>query len=184
MLGFLACAPFWACESVSPYLHRREELAGRAPEEMKRRLNLRKEYVVIDQQQASTPMPLVTFTRELLELAPAARARTRAKVRQLEESFLAPLEKLRPPCSFQDQKVDFTAAAFGALRSQRRRAVLVLGGARSSARHSSTTPPVPFSASAADVQARLGPPGWHRSSPHGLNRSTSQTPLVNAGGGL
>lgn len=76
---------------------RQEELAGRTPEEMKRRLNLRKEYVVIYLQNAYTQMPVVTFTRELLELAPEARAKALAKVRRLEQSFLVPLEKLRPP---------------------------------------------------------------------------------------
>ena len=76
---------------------RQEELAGRTPQEMRRRLNLRKEYVVIYHQNAYTQMPLVTFTHELLELAPEARAKALAKVRRLEQSFLVPLEKLRPP---------------------------------------------------------------------------------------
>lgn len=76
---------------------RQEPLAGRTPEQMRRRLNLRKEYVVIYHQNAYTQMPLVTFTRELLELAPEARAKALEKVRRLEQSFLVPLEKLRPP---------------------------------------------------------------------------------------
>jgi Transposase DDE domain len=76
---------------------RQEQLAGRTPQEMRRRLNLRKEYVVIYHQNAYTQMPLVTFTRELLELAPEARAKALEKVRRLEQSFLVPLEKLRPP---------------------------------------------------------------------------------------
>jgi len=76
---------------------RQEQLAGRTPEQMRRRLNLRKEYVVIYHQNAYTQMPLVTFTRELLELAPEARAKALEKVRRLEQSFLVPLEKLRPP---------------------------------------------------------------------------------------
>ena len=76
---------------------RQPELAGRTPEQMRRPLNRRKEYVVIYHQNAYTQMPLVTFTRELLELAPEARAKALEKVRRLEPSFLAPLEKLRPP---------------------------------------------------------------------------------------
>lgn len=76
---------------------RQEQLAGRTPEELRRRLNLRKEYVVIYHQNAYTQMPLVTFTRELLELAPEARAKALEKIRRLEQSFLVPLEKLRPP---------------------------------------------------------------------------------------
>ena len=76
---------------------RQQELAGRTPEEMRRRLNLRKEYVVIYHQNAYTQMPLVTFTRELLELGPEARAKALEKIRRLEQSFLMPLEKLRPP---------------------------------------------------------------------------------------
>lgn len=76
---------------------RQEQLAGRTPQEMRRRLNLRREYVVIYHQNAYMQMPLVTFTRELLELAPEARAKALEKVRRLEQSFLVPLEKLRPP---------------------------------------------------------------------------------------
>ena len=44
-----------------------------------------------------TRMPLVTFTRELLEMQAEARAKALIKVRQLEESFLTPLENLRAP---------------------------------------------------------------------------------------
>jgi hypothetical protein len=72
-------------------------LASRTPEETRRRLNLRKEYVVIYHQNAYAQMPLVTFTRELLELAGESRAKALAKVRQLEQRLLTPLEKLRPP---------------------------------------------------------------------------------------
>jgi hypothetical protein len=76
---------------------RQESLASRTPEETRRRLNLRKEYVVIYHQNAYAQMPLVTFTRELLELAGESRAKALAKVRQLEQRLLTPLEKLRPP---------------------------------------------------------------------------------------
>lgn len=76
---------------------RQESLASRTPEEMRRRLSLRNEYVVIYHQNAYAQMPLVTFTRELLELQGEARTKALAKVRQLEQSLLTPLEKLRPP---------------------------------------------------------------------------------------
>jgi hypothetical protein len=42
-------------------------------------------------------MPLVTFSRELLEMQAEARAKALIKVRQLEQSFLTPLENLRAP---------------------------------------------------------------------------------------
>lgn len=74
-----------------------EALAGRTPVEQRRGLNVRKEYVVIYHQQAYPQMLLVSFTRELLELAPGARQKALAKVRQLERSFLLPLKTLRPP---------------------------------------------------------------------------------------
>lgn len=74
-----------------------EELAGRTPEAMRRRLNRRREYVVIYHQKAYCQMPLATFARELLELEAAARQKALAKVRQLEGSLLSPLENIRPP---------------------------------------------------------------------------------------
>jgi DNA-binding CsgD family transcriptional regulator len=74
-----------------------EELATRTPQEISRRLNIHKEYVVIYLGKAYTQMPLITFTRELLELEPEARAKALEKIRKLEQSLLAPLEKLRPP---------------------------------------------------------------------------------------
>ena len=72
-------------------------LPGQTPGQIRRRLNLRREYVVIYHQQAYTQMPLVTFTREVLELEGQARIKALAKIRQLEKSLLAPIEKLRPP---------------------------------------------------------------------------------------
>jgi hypothetical protein len=52
---------------------------------------------VIYHQHAFTQMPLVTFTREVLELAPKAWAKALAKIRNLEESFLTPLDNVRAP---------------------------------------------------------------------------------------
>lgn len=69
-----------------------EELAGATPGLMHRRLNLRKEYVVIYLGHAYTRMPLVRFTREVLELEPKARAKALAKTRKLQASLLAPMQ--------------------------------------------------------------------------------------------
>jgi len=70
----------------------RQELAGVTPGLMHRRLNLRKEYVVIYLGHAYTQMPLVRFTREVLELEPPARAKALVKIRKLEQSLLHPMD--------------------------------------------------------------------------------------------
>jgi hypothetical protein len=72
-------------------LHR-EELSGVSPELMRRRLNIRKQYVVIYLANAYARMPLIRFTREVLELEPEARAKALAKIRRLEQSLLNPLD--------------------------------------------------------------------------------------------
>jgi hypothetical protein len=72
-------------------------LAGKTPGFLERQLNRRKEYVVIYHQHAYTQMPLLSFSRELLELSPEAHAKARLKLRQLEQSLLSPLEHLRAP---------------------------------------------------------------------------------------
>jgi hypothetical protein len=74
-----------------------QELAGKTPGLVQRQLNIHTQYVVIYHQNAYTQMPLVTFTRELLEMEATARAKALVKVRHLEQSFLTPLENLRPP---------------------------------------------------------------------------------------
>jgi hypothetical protein len=76
---------------------RQEELAGKTPGLLERQLNMHTQYVVIYHENAYTRMPLVTFTRELLEMEAEARAKALLKIRQLEESFLTPLENLRAP---------------------------------------------------------------------------------------
>jgi hypothetical protein len=76
---------------------RQQDLAGKTPGLMGRQLNLHSEYVLIYHRNAYTRMPLVTFSRELLEMPAEARAKALIKVRQLEQSFLTPLENLRPP---------------------------------------------------------------------------------------
>jgi len=73
------------------------ELAGKTPGFLGRQLNRRSEYVVIYHQNAYTRMPLLTFSRELLEMTVEARAKALIKVQKLEQSFLTPLENLRAP---------------------------------------------------------------------------------------
>lgn len=76
---------------------RQQHLAGKTPGLLGRQLNRHSEYVVIYHQNAYTRMPLLTFSRELLELPAEARARALKKLRHLEQSFLTPLENLRAP---------------------------------------------------------------------------------------
>jgi hypothetical protein len=75
----------------------REEAANRTPDTMRFRLAMRREYVVIYYEHAYTQMPLVCFSRELLELDEAARVKALSKIRQLERSMLEPKDLLRPP---------------------------------------------------------------------------------------
>jgi hypothetical protein len=70
--------------------------AGLSPQSLEQKLSLHKQWIVIYFQCAYVQLPLVTFTRELLELQPEARAKALIKVRQLEESLLAPIAPLRP----------------------------------------------------------------------------------------
>ena len=76
---------------------RQEKLSGRTPGFLERELNVHALFVVIYHQHAYAQMPLVSFTRELLELAPEAQAKALAKVRRLEQSLLSPLANLRHP---------------------------------------------------------------------------------------
>ena len=76
---------------------RQEELANRHPTQIGSRLNLEHQFVVIYLANAYVQLPLVTFTREVLELEAAARQRALAQIRRLEQSFLSPLENPRPP---------------------------------------------------------------------------------------
>lgn len=74
-----------------------EQLAGMHPDRIQRQLNLEHQFVAIYHQRAYVQLPLLTFTREVLELEPAARERALAQIRRLERSFLCPVENLRPP---------------------------------------------------------------------------------------
>jgi hypothetical protein len=75
----------------------KQELAGTSPGLLRRQLNLHNQFVVIYYEHAYTQMPLVSFSRELLEMEPPARAKALAKLRRLEESLLTPLENVRAP---------------------------------------------------------------------------------------
>jgi hypothetical protein len=74
-----------------------EEWAGRHPAQIQRGLGRHDQYVVIYHQHAYAQLPLVSFTREVLELQPAARRKALAQIRRLEKSFLTPLQNLPPP---------------------------------------------------------------------------------------
>lgn len=75
----------------------REREASSTPDTMRFRLAMRREYVVIYHHHAYTQMPLVCFSRILLELDEDARRRALDKVRQLEQSMLEPVDLWRPP---------------------------------------------------------------------------------------
>jgi hypothetical protein len=74
-----------------------EELTGVHPERLQRQLNRHDQHVVLYHQHAYAQLPLVSFTREVLELSPAARAKARRQIRRLEQSLLTPLQNLPPP---------------------------------------------------------------------------------------
>jgi hypothetical protein len=74
-----------------------EALADRHPAQQQRGLAPHEQYVVIYHQHAYAQWPLVSFTREVLELAPAARCKALAQIRRLERRFLTPLQNLPPP---------------------------------------------------------------------------------------
>ena len=74
-----------------------QELAGKTPGRLERRLNVHNQYVVIYHEHAYAQMPLVAFSRELLEMEPAAQAKALIKLRHLEDRFLTPLENVRAP---------------------------------------------------------------------------------------
>jgi len=69
-----------------------EHLADCTPKTMRFRLAMRREYVVIYHQDAYTQMPLVRFSRELLQLDEAARKKALSKVEHLEASMLEPVD--------------------------------------------------------------------------------------------
>lgn len=79
------------------WMSQQEQLAGLHPDRIQRQLNLEHQFVAIYHQRAYVQLPLLTFTREVLELVPAARERALAQIRRLERSFLCPVDNFRPP---------------------------------------------------------------------------------------
>lgn len=73
-----------------------ETLANLTPEALVRQLNLRQQWVVIYLGYAYTQMPLVTFTREVLQLAAPARDKALKKIQALEENLLTLPPNPRP----------------------------------------------------------------------------------------
>ena len=74
-----------------------ERLAGKSPGFLERELSAHSQFVVIYHEHAYAQLPLVSFTRELLELNGEAQAKALTKVRRLEQSLLSPLPNLRAP---------------------------------------------------------------------------------------
>jgi hypothetical protein len=79
------------------WTNQQEALATRHPALIQDRLNLEHQFVVIYHQRAYVQLPLVSFTREVLELPATARDKALATIRRLEQSFLCPVSNLRPP---------------------------------------------------------------------------------------
>jgi hypothetical protein len=72
-----------------------EQLADRTPETLRFRLALCREYIVIYHRNAYTQMPLVRFSRELLQLDEAARQKALSRVQHLEAAMLEPVDLWR-----------------------------------------------------------------------------------------
>lgn len=74
-----------------------EQLAGRHPRLIQQGLDRRRDYVIIYHRHTYAQLPLLSFTREVLELQGTAHAKALAKIRRLEQSLLTPLQDLPPP---------------------------------------------------------------------------------------
>jgi hypothetical protein len=74
-----------------------EELLGVHPDRLQRQLNRHDQHVVIYHQHAYVQLPLVSFTREVLELEPSARRKALVQIHRLEKSLLTPPQHPRPP---------------------------------------------------------------------------------------
>jgi len=74
-----------------------EKLAGKTPGFLERELSAHAQFVVIYHEHAYAQLPVVSFTRELLEMASEAQAKALIKVRHLEQTLLSPLAHLRAP---------------------------------------------------------------------------------------
>lgn len=74
-----------------------EKLAGKTPGFLERELSAHSQFVVIYHEHAYAQLPVVSFTRELLEMASEAQTKALIKVRRLEQTLLSPLVHLRAP---------------------------------------------------------------------------------------
>lgn len=74
-----------------------EKLAGKTPGFLERELSAHSQFVVIYHEHAYAQLPVVSFTRELLEMASEAQTKALVKVRRLEQTLLSPLVHLRAP---------------------------------------------------------------------------------------
>jgi hypothetical protein len=74
-----------------------EKLAGKTPGFLERELSAHSQFVVIYHGRAYAQLPVVSFTRELLEMVSEARTKALIKVRRLEQTLLSPLVHLRAP---------------------------------------------------------------------------------------
>src|SRR5437763_7037524 len=73
-----------------------ETLANLTPESLIQQLNLRQQWVVVYLGYAYTQMPLITFTREVLQLEAPARELALKKIQTLEQNFLTLPPNPRP----------------------------------------------------------------------------------------
>lgn len=73
-----------------------EMLARLTPEQLLHHLNVRQQWVVIYLGYAYTQMPLISFTREVLQLEPPARDKALKKIQALEQTLLEPIPNPRP----------------------------------------------------------------------------------------
>ena len=74
-----------------------ERLSGLHPDRIELQLSYYDQHVVIYHQHAYAQIPLLSFSRELLEMGPEARAKALGRIRKLEKSLLSPPQNLPPP---------------------------------------------------------------------------------------
>ncbi len=73
-----------------------ETLAHLTPETLAQQLRLLQQWIVIYLGLAYTQLPVVTFTREAIQLEGQAREKALRKLDLLEQTFLAPIPNPRP----------------------------------------------------------------------------------------
>ncbi len=73
-----------------------ERLAGLSPQAMREELNVRREYVVIYHEQSYAQLPLVSFSRELVQLEGVGRGKALGKITEMEQTMFEPPVHPRP----------------------------------------------------------------------------------------